>query len=684
MKFQFSSIRSKTYFLILPLVSVILIGVISFAYYFSKMIIMDQTESEMLNTLSVSELKIQNRVTASSKVPEVFAKSIGDNYTKFSLAQYQTIASRNLEINMDTFGVGIFFEPYAYDAKTKYYSTYAYWNNDKIATSEEYNEPSFDYPNQDFYVTSANKRGIVFSDPYLDEVRQVDMVTATVPIYSSENKFVGVTTGDIILTKIKEIINETKVGSTGWTFLLDKNGTYLAGPETGKIMNVKLQEDKDPVLAALGKKLIEQKTGAYNYTDKNGELIKVYFQEMPDTKWIVAIALPNKELVQTLQAFVFKLIIASLLGVSFIVLVIYYYSRSMTGQISKVNDLSVYLSQGDFTHAVSITTRDEFGQMIGNFNQTTGLLREMLTKVSDHAIAVAATAEQLSASADQSSIAAEVISSTIEEVAAGAEAQMIGSRESAKSMEELAVGIQRVAESSSQVWDVSQQTSTKAIHGNKMIQNAVMDMNRANQTVNDTAALIDKLNERTLKIGSIVSIITGISTQTNLLSLNASIEAARAGEHGKGFSVVAAEIRKLAEQSRTSAEQITALIAEIQKDMSDAVQSIQLGTQTVESGTGLVHQAGEAFSSILHDIQSMVDQIQEISASSEQMSASSQQVTATVEELLRIAVEASDNSQNVAASSQEQLASMEEISSSSQELSKSMVELQELISEFKI
>ncbi|TXK76599.1 methyl-accepting chemotaxis protein [Paenibacillus sp. N3.4] len=687
---KFRSVRAKTLFIILPLVSLILVSVVSLAFIYSDSIIVKQSNDQMNQQLQTISYNIQDRITAASKVPEVFARTVEDLHTKFSLDDYHTIASHNLEINKDLFGVGIFFEPNAYQTRTKYFSTYALWDNNKIITSEEYSDPSFDYPNQDFYKTtveqiesSSNKKSVIFSDPYFDDVRELYMVTATVPMFNSKEQFIGVTTSDLILSKIKQIISETKVGETGWAFLLDKNGTYLAGPDTDKIMKEKLQEDKDATLANLGKTILAQKNGNLHY-GKSNENVHVYFQEMPGTHWILAIALPDKELVAPIHSLIEKVILVGLVGIALIIIVIFLYSRDITSHIKKVNELSHYLSQGDFTQTIPVTTRDEFGQMLTNFNQTTGLLKQMFTKISDHANYVASTSEQLTASAEQSSVAAEVISSTIQEVANGAEHQMQGSKESARAMEELTLGVQRVAASCSIVREVSQVTSDMAFQGNEIIQNAVMNMNLANQTVNETSDIITRLSERIKKINNIIEVMSEISTRTNLLSLNASIEAARAGEYGRGFSVVATEIRNLAEQSRNSATQVKAIIEVIQSDTMDAVNSIKIGTQTVERGTNLVQEAGESFNHILQDIDSMVGQIEEISASTEEMSAGSEQVTATVEELSRIAAGASDNSQSVAASSQEQLASMEEITTSSKSLILMVQELQELISQFKV
>lgn len=681
---RFKTFRAKTLFLMLPLIIAILITVETLAFLYSRGIILDQNERIMNEQLSELNYRIQGRITAASKVPEIFAAMVGGGYTNFSLQEYRSFAQYTLQTNQDTFGVGIFFEPNAYKPSQKYFSTYAFHENDRISTTEGYNDPGFDYPNQDFYKLATNKSGVIFSEPYMDLQRKVNMVTATVPIFDMHNQFVGVTTGDIELTRINDIIQEMNIGKKSWTFLIDKNGTYLAGPDTQKIMNSKLQEDSDSKLAGLGKTMIQTKNGTSSYKDKKLGLINVYYQSMPGTNWIIATALPEKELFSPLRSLFVKLIIVSLGGIALLIITIFLFSRSVTGQIGKVNQMSKFLANGNFMHSIQITSKDEFGQMMNNLNHTSAMLRTMLTKVTEHGQTASMTSEYFSASAKQSSQASDEISTMIQGVAIGADTQMISSKELTQTMEELATGIQRVAESCTSVWEVSQQTSYKAEYGNHIIQQAVTEMNEVNLTVTNTAELVEKLSQRTNEIGRIISVIQEISGQTNLLSLNAAIEAARAGEHGRGFSVVSQEIRKLAEHSRASAAEIRTLIEEIQDLTGTVVQSMHIGSKMVNNGTSFVNQAGENFVSILDDIQSMVVQIQEISSSTEQMTASSEEVTATVEEFSNIAEEASGNSQNVAAACQQQQAFMIEITSSAQHLSETMQELQRLTSKFKV
>ena len=167
------------------------------------------------------------------------------------------------------------------------------------------------------------------------------------------------------------------------------------------------------------------------------------------------------------------------------------------------------------------------------------------------------------------------------------------------------------------------------MQGSDSVDQVGKQMGLINQSSQNSEKLIRNLNERSNEIHSIVGLITSISEQTSLLSLNASIEAARAGEHGKGFAIVADEVKKLAEQSKGSAEQIKSLIDYIQKETEEAVISINDGVKYANAGVSLVKETGILFADILDSAQNVSAQMDEISAATEQMSAENQQITAT-------------------------------------------------------
>ncbi|MGM9945916.1 MAG: methyl-accepting chemotaxis protein, partial [Lysinibacillus sp.] len=234
------------------------------------------------------------------------------------------------------------------------------------------------------------------------------------------------------------------------------------------------------------------------------------------------------------------------------------------------------------------------------------------------------------------------------------------------------------------VVEVSEETTKEAEEGNATIQQVVMQMNKINDSTNDSSTVIRNLEVRSTEIAKIIEVITNISDQTNLLALNAAIEAARAGEHGKGFAVVADEVRKLAEQSKGSADQIANLVREIQVDTEQAVKVMQNGMDDVAVGMTVVQQAGVGFKRIQQSIEQMTSQVQEISAVAQQMSASVEQVNSAMEQVAVKAKQSSKNAEDVAATSEEQLASMEEIASSSTALSKRAEELLAQIRQFKV
>ena len=245
-------------------------------------------------------------------------------------------------------------------------------------------------------------------------------------------------------------------------------------------------------------------------------------------------------------------------------------------------------------------------------------------------------------------------------------------------------GVQKLAQSTITVSEESHETTKEANEGNEAIQKVIYQMDKIHESVDNTSNVLQQLADRSKEIGSILEVITGISDQTNLLALNASIEAARAGEHGKGFAVVANEVKKLAEQSKESADQISTLIQEIQAETVRAVNVMKKGTNEVAVGISVVQETGDGFKRIQKSVKQVALQIKEMASVTEEISANVEQVNASMEQVDDIAKQSSTSTQSVAASSEEQLASMEEITSSSSSLAKMSEELLQQIRKFNI
>jgi len=343
------------------------------------------------------------------------------------------------------------------------------------------------------------------------------------------------------------------------------------------------------------------------------------------------------------------------------------------------------IAEGDLTaEQIRIKNRDEVGDLALAFNQMATNLKDLITNVRQNTVQVSGSAAELTASAEQTIQATEQITSSIQEVASGSEAQGKNATESSEAMKNMTKGIQQLASTTAAVSELAIETNSEAKKGNDSLHRVISQMTTINTAVLESASVVKNLDGHSIEIGNIIGIITDIAEQTNLLALNAAIEAARAGDHGRGFAVVADEVKKLAEQSKKSAEQIATLISEIQQDTNRAVTVMDTGTQEVQIGMQVVKVAEEGFSKIVELIEQVSMQIQEATTVSEEMSSSAEQIYASFDEIATIAKMSSSNLQNVASASEEQLATIEEVAASAATLSNMAEELHTQVSRFKV
>lgn len=374
-------------------------------------------------------------------------------------------------------------------------------------------------------------------------------------------------------------------------------------------------------------------------------------------------------------------IVATLLSL-FIALFI---ASMISRPVKKMSEAAAAIAEGDLTgEAITLKNRDELGVLAESFNTMSQNLRSMIQSVSETSEQVAASSEELLASAEQNAKASEQITETVEELSVGTSNQVDIVKRSSQAMNEMALGSEQIAELAQSVSVSAVDAANQSSEGNKIIQQAVDQMGSVRNSIASLRELVTGLGERSAEIGTITEVINNIARQTNLLALNAAIEAARAGEHGRGFAVVAGEVRKLAEESSASAQQITQIVQLIQQDTDHAVQAVKVNSNETEAGIELVAAAGQAFEQISDAANKVAGEIQEVSAGSEEMSASTNEVVSYVGQISNIASEAAGSVHNVSAATEEQLASMEEIASSAGLLSKMAEELQGQVNKFKV
>jgi methyl-accepting chemotaxis protein len=378
-------------------------------------------------------------------------------------------------------------------------------------------------------------------------------------------------------------------------------------------------------------------------------------------------------------------IIALVLSVVIAATLIIVVRNMITKPLGKVMKAANAISDSDLTQPdLQLTAKDEIGQLGRIFDEMKANLRSLIGNVQGNAEQLSAAAQQLSASTEEVTATTEDVTNQVTVAADMAAGSTRAASESALAMDETAQGVQRIAEASQTLHTASLDASHTATSGKDIIENAKQQMLVINDSTSTVNEVVQKLAQQTAEIESITKAITDITDQTNLLALNASIEAARAGEHGKGFAVVADEVKKLAEESKASAQSIVELTMEIQTDTSNVERAVSNALGSVQDGVQIITKAGQSFDDIVVAVDDMTTQIQEVSATAEQLSASAEEVSASIEEIASGANIAADGLSSIAAAMEEQSATMQEVSGVAVSLSNSATELQSEIQRFKV
>ncbi len=367
-------------------------------------------------------------------------------------------------------------------------------------------------------------------------------------------------------------------------------------------------------------------------------------------------------------------------GILFVVALAGYLTRPLTRLQSQV----MSVQQGDMTVDIQTRRKDEAGRLALAFQQMVLHMRTSIRSMKDNSARLNSASGEVASLARSTMEASRQISASMQIAASGASTQVLRSADMTKAVEGVAHGVLRITESNAIVADAAQETMAESERGNRLIQQAVAEMDGVHALASHMLDATRHLAGRSGEIGDITNVLSAIAKQTNLLALNAAIEAQHAGEHGKGFAVVADEVRKLATQSQQSSMQIGDLIAAIVEQTASLSTGMEQNAGRVSSGLSLVKEAGSAFQSIVTSLERVNGQLQEASAASEQVSAESEEVAVSVEEMERISRHAATHFEEIAANSAAQMKAMDKVNESAASLETIADELAGLSRKFKI
>ncbi|SDW54909.1 methyl-accepting chemotaxis protein [Paenibacillus sp. CF384] len=361
-------------------------------------------------------------------------------------------------------------------------------------------------------------------------------------------------------------------------------------------------------------------------------------------------------------------------------------TRSITRPLKVINKQlrEIADGRGDLSRDLDIRTQGELAELAASFNLMIANLRSILTRAMGTAKQVSFSSEQLSESAEQTTRATENIVEATQFIAIRAEREQEQLASAIDAITRMSEGIGSVSEVNEEVAKLAAAASESSTQGTHSIKEVLHEMKEIHEHVQDASGVIESLEKQSQEIGGITSMISEVANRTNLLALNASIEASRAGEHGRGFAVVALEIRKLAEQSKVSAQQITELIQEILSRVNQAVVSMNNVSKKASSGLVKTTQVDRLFQSIEISIEAVSARVQNTSETTSELAESSRSIVRMAETVAAASNEVAASCQNNSAATEEQLATMEEISSASLELTKLADDLHAVLNGFKL
>lgn len=419
------------------------------------------------------------------------------------------------------------------------------------------------------------------------------------------------------------------------------------------------------------------------HKDEQGVHKSIYYA-IPGTDSVISISRDATAISNLQRAVIIISLLVGGIGIILGIIIPSFIARKLTKPLTQLVRYTETIAQGDLTQTVQVNSKDEIGRLAHSFEHMKNELSQMIQHVNLSADNVVNSSNELAYSAEQMSDVVNQSTIATQEVSATSDSLSVAANQNLTALEQITTGIQDIADSSSKVAEETADVSEAAEQGSRLINESMEGINAINDSVQASMEITQVLHSRSNEVEKIIGMITDISDQINLLALNAAIEAARAGEAGKGFSVVASEVRNLAEQSAVSANQIRKLIHDMQNDSRRSVEAMAKVNEDVERETVIVNEAGTSFGNIIEKIGQISEDVQSVSATVQEISAGSEQILASTHDTVQSLAASSDNTQNIAASMEEQLASMEEMVATTEALNAMANDLKEEIRKFKV
>lgn len=511
----------------------------------------------------------------------------------------------------------------------------------------------YDHRKKQWYKEAKNKGKTIISEVYKDAVNGNLVITISSPIYVN-SKFIGVLGIDIKLDQLSKEAVSTKIEGGDLRYL-DKVGMIIGYVETNQVG--KKFKEVLPDLSWLSDKIYENESGSAKY-EKNGVEKELIYGTVPQTGWKILAAVKTdvafKALNEMLSSLSFLAIIAIVVTVGVVIFVLVFLFKPLNRLGIMINDLAV--GEGDLTKRIVIDGKDEIAKIGKDVNTFIGKIQTLIVNSKTSSAENASVASELSNTSASVGKKVEAESNVVRSVTEQGEIVLKEIKDSVESAQENAKALGSANEN-------------LGIIESKMTE--LMDLlNDISDKEVDLASRLAQANKSTEEVRGVLTVISDIADQTNLLSLNAAIEAARAGEAGRGFAVVADEVRKLAEKTGKSLTEINTTINLVVQSVSDA--SAQMDKNSGEINE-ISQNAVELQSLVSENTKIVQSSIEANEQNANEYIEVSNSVTKIIDKVKEIDHIASENARSV-----------KEIESASQHLSNMTFNLDNELGKFKV